>query len=58
MKKNEAPGPLYCQNSTFLCKNGGTCSNLTLDRIDSLELIGFECICKEGFTGALCDISK
>lgn len=31
------------------CENGGTC----VDRVNA-----FQCICKEGWEGALCNISK
>ncbi len=41
-----------CENSTFLCKNGGQCEN-----IESDGLIGFKCNCTSKYSGQLCEIS-
>ena len=45
--------PLPCRNSTFLCQNGGTCFNTTVN-----SFIGFKCSCKPGFYGTLCENSN
>ena len=45
--------PLSCSNSTFLCQNGGTCNNSTVN-----SYIGFKCQCPLGYSGNLCEKSK
>ena len=48
-------GPLYCSDSQFICENGGTCSNIT---VDSDSFFGFKCICPVGYSGDLCQTSN
>jgi hypothetical protein len=48
-------GPLYCANSTFLCRNGGTCRNITSSGLTSNSYFGFRCECGAKHTGALCE---
>lgn len=42
-----------CESSSSLCENGGSCQNKATDSV-----IGFECLCKEGYSGNLCQFSK
>lgn len=45
--------PLRCNSTTYLCQNGGRCSNTT---VDSIGLVGFKCQCTPAYTGSLCEI--
>jgi len=47
---------LKCKNSTYLCSNGGTCSNILFS--SNKSIIAFKCNCPIGFTGFLCSIRK
>jgi hypothetical protein len=44
---------MSCQNTTFICENGGTCVDHPVD-----EIFNFKCLCSSGFTGELCEKSK
>ncbi len=46
---------MYCSDSTFICKNGGTCQNITVSQD---AILGFQCNCQAGYSGFLCESSK
>lgn len=48
--------PLFCQNETFNCKNGGKCKNTT-DYNDD-DYIAYTCECPVGYSGFLCELSQ
>ncbi len=47
---------LKCKNNTYLCQNGGFCSNITGKNNNSV--IGFKCDCPIGYYGSLCELSN
>ena len=53
------PRPIYCTNENSLCKNGGSCQNLTISvELLSNTIVGFQCSCPTGYSGYMCEISN
>jgi hypothetical protein len=50
--------PLGCKDAVDLCQNGGSCFDIDYDESMEKLYFSFNCSCKDGYYGELCEKSK